>query len=39
MSDFVVSNSKMKIKTDTPIFDVKQLYTAYIMFYKNCMTF
>jgi hypothetical protein len=37
--DFSVSNSKMKIQIDTPGFDVIQLWIAYIMFYKNCMTF
>ncbi len=32
-------NLRMEIKTETPGFDVKQSYIAYIVFYKNCMTF
>ena len=37
--DFSVSNSKMKIKTEAPGFDVIQLCIANILFYKNRMTF
>ena len=38
--DFYFSNSEMNIKTETPRFDVIQLYIlAYIVFYKNRMTF
>jgi hypothetical protein len=37
--DFFVSNSKMKIKTETPGFDVIQLYIAYTLIYTNRMTF
>jgi hypothetical protein len=37
--DFFVSNSKLKIKTETPGFDVIQLYIAYTVIYTNRMTF
>ena len=37
--DFYISISKMNIKTETPGFDVIQLLIAYIVFYKNRMTF
>jgi hypothetical protein len=37
--DFFVSNSKMKIKTEMPGFDVIQLKIAYTLIYTNHMTF